>query len=625
MGTAITVIIILLVIVGIIALVAVSGYNGFVKSRNQIQESWRQIDVELNRRYELIPNLVETVRAYAAHERNTLEDITRLRSQAQQLASQEGSMPSPERADVEAALSGAVRNLIVSVEAYPDLKSNQNFLELQRQLTETEDRIAAGRRFYNANVRVYNTKIESVPTNIIANAFKFEKATYFEVNEPAVRSAPDVSFGEIAYRGDPQQASPSTPQQSQLPPTHSSGAAPTRSRIRRPTSTPVRPAGPGAAAGVLPRTRLRPRAVTPLRRPVRPAASGGRSWPRPAAAADPARATAARPAVGRRVGGHDIRAARHLRSDRLGGGLGCNNFGARMADEDVAPVVNAAIDAGVTLFDTADVYGNRGRSEILLGRALGSRRQEVMLATKFGADMGGLNGPDWGARGSRRYIRIAVEASLRRLGTDWIDLYQLHSPDPNTPIEETLAALSELVAEGKVRYIGSSNLTGWQVVDADWTARTGGYEAFISAQNEYSWLQPERRGGVDPGGRAHGPESAAVLPPGPWAAHRQVPPGRAGAGRQSAGRPARPPRSGGLRHRRGPGRLRSRAGPRSGDGGHRRPGGDADRWLGDRRRDLGRAGAEQRGRRALVADRRGTPRVAGDDGAGLIRRFDQTV
>ena len=122
-------------------------------------------------------------------------------------------MPSQQRADVEAALSGAVRNLIVSVEAYPDLKSNQNFLELQRQLTETEDRIAAGRRFYNANVRVYNTKIESVPTNLIANIFKFEKATYFEVNEPAVRSAPDVSFGEIAYRGDPQQPAQLPPQQ----------------------------------------------------------------------------------------------------------------------------------------------------------------------------------------------------------------------------------------------------------------------------------------------------------------------------------------------------------------------------------------------------------------------------
>ena len=202
MGTTLTVIIILLVILAIIALVAVGAYNGFVKSRNLIQESWRQIDVELNRRYELIPNLVETVRAYAAHERNTLEDVTRLRSQAQQIASHEGALPSQQRADVEAALSGAVRNLIVSVEAYPDLKSNQNFLELQRQLAETEDRIAAGRRFYNANVRVYNTKIDSVPTNIIANMFKFEKATYFEVNDAVVRQAPNVSFGEIAYRGD---------------------------------------------------------------------------------------------------------------------------------------------------------------------------------------------------------------------------------------------------------------------------------------------------------------------------------------------------------------------------------------------------------------------------------------
>src|SRR6478752_1499802 len=215
MGTAIVVIIIIVVIVAIIALVAMSAYNGFVKSRNLIQESWRQVDVELNRRYELIPNLVETVRAYAAHERNTLEDITRLRSQAQQLSQSEGGLPSQQRADVEAELSGAVRNLIVSVEAYPDLKSNTNFLELQRQLAETEDRIANGRRYYNANVRVYNTKVESVPTNIIANVFKFEKATYFEVNDPAVRQAPNVSFGEIAYRGDQQQ--PPAPSQGQLP------------------------------------------------------------------------------------------------------------------------------------------------------------------------------------------------------------------------------------------------------------------------------------------------------------------------------------------------------------------------------------------------------------------------
>jgi LemA protein len=217
MGTAITVIIIILVIVVILAIIGIGSYNGFVKSRNLIQESWRQIDVELNRRYELIPNLVETVRAYAAHERNTLEDITRLRSQAQQLSQAEGALPSQQRADVEAALSGAVRNLIVSVEAYPDLRSNQNFLELQRQLEETEDRIAAGRRFYNANVRVYNTKVESVPSNIIAGMFKFEKATYFQVDEPAVRQAPDVSFGEIAYRGDPEQQRELPPQQSAPP------------------------------------------------------------------------------------------------------------------------------------------------------------------------------------------------------------------------------------------------------------------------------------------------------------------------------------------------------------------------------------------------------------------------
>ena len=146
-------------------------------------------------------------------------------------------MPSQQRADVEAALSGAVRNLIVSVEAYPDLKSNQNFLELQRQLTETEDRIAAGRRFYNANVRVYNTKIESVPTNVIANVFKFEKATYFEVNEPAVRSAPDVSFGEIAYRGDPQQPAQLPPPAGRLGSRRPAEPSVVRAVSARPTST----------------------------------------------------------------------------------------------------------------------------------------------------------------------------------------------------------------------------------------------------------------------------------------------------------------------------------------------------------------------------------------------------
>ncbi|WP_432935373.1 aldo/keto reductase [Kribbella sp. CA-253562] len=170
-------------------------------------------------------------------------------------------------------------------------------------------------------------------------------------------------------------------------------------------------------------------------------------------------------------------------------GLGCNNFGGRIDAEQAEAVVTAAVDAGITLFDTADVYrGELGSSEQILGAALGSRRDEVVIATKFGGDMKGDNGPDWGVRGSRRYIRKAVEASLRRLGTDWIDLYQLHVPDPVTPIEETLAALSELVAEGKVRYIGSSQFAGWQVVDADWAARTNGTEHFISAQNKYSLL-----------------------------------------------------------------------------------------------------------------------------------------
>jgi len=174
-------------------------------------------------------------------------------------------------------------------------------------------------------------------------------------------------------------------------------------------------------------------------------------------------------------------------------GLGCNNFGRQKTltgtQEGTNAVIDAAIDAGITLFDTADIYGSeRGLSETLMGVALKKRRSEIVLATKFGMDMQGANGPDWGARGSRRYIRLAVEASLKRLQTDWIDLYQLHQPDPLTPIDETLAALDELIAEGKVRYIGHSNLSGWQIADAEYTARLGSHPRFISAQNEYSLL-----------------------------------------------------------------------------------------------------------------------------------------
>jgi aryl-alcohol dehydrogenase-like predicted oxidoreductase len=173
-------------------------------------------------------------------------------------------------------------------------------------------------------------------------------------------------------------------------------------------------------------------------------------------------------------------------------GIGCNNFGRKLDADGTREVVDAAFDAGITLFDTADIYGTpHGASEECLGTALKGRRDEVVLATKFGMNMEGLNGNDFGARGSRRYIVRAVEASLRRLETDYIDLYQMHEPDPQTPIDETLAALDDLVRSGKVRYLGNSNFAGWQIADADWTARAAGHTPFISAQNQYSLLHRE--------------------------------------------------------------------------------------------------------------------------------------
>ncbi len=181
-----------------------------------------------------------------------------------------------------------------------------------------------------------------------------------------------------------------------------------------------------------------------------------------------------------------------MRTRRLGSsdldvtvvGLGCNNFGGRIDEEASRAVIDAALDAGVTFFDTADVYGNRGGSEEIIGRALGSRRDQVVLGTKFGHDLG--DGET--ARGSRPYIRKAIEASLRRLQTDRIDLYQYHRPDGVTPIDETLGALHELVQEGTVRAIGSSNFTAAMVEDAHTTARGGVLTPFASEQSEYSWL-----------------------------------------------------------------------------------------------------------------------------------------
>ncbi|NLE98112.1 MAG: LemA family protein [Propionibacterium sp.] len=194
----------LLIVIVVLALIVVlwwvSTHNKLVRGRNLIQESWRQIDVELTRRYDLIPNLVETVRGFAAHERNTLESVISMRNQARQLADNAGHEPTEARAAAEGELSQSVRNLLVSVEAYPEIKSDRNFVELQRELSDTEDRIAAGRRFYNANVRDYNTRIESVPSNMVANQGRFEKATYFEVTDPVVRQSPQVNFGEVSQR-----------------------------------------------------------------------------------------------------------------------------------------------------------------------------------------------------------------------------------------------------------------------------------------------------------------------------------------------------------------------------------------------------------------------------------------
>jgi aryl-alcohol dehydrogenase-like predicted oxidoreductase len=170
-------------------------------------------------------------------------------------------------------------------------------------------------------------------------------------------------------------------------------------------------------------------------------------------------------------------------------GIGCNAFSRRVDQAGVNEILDAAEDVGVTLLDTADIYGAPpGASEELLGHALRGRREQFVVATKFGMDMQGANGADHGVRGSRRYVRRAVEASLRRLQTDHIDLYQLHRPDPVTPIAETLTALTELVREGKVRYVGCSNFAGWQVADAAWTSQAEGLEHFVSVQNHYSLL-----------------------------------------------------------------------------------------------------------------------------------------
>ena len=190
MTTGTIVVIVLVVLVVGVALWAVSAYNGLIRLRNLVQEAWRQIDVELTRRHDLIGNLVETVKGYAAHERGTLEDVVRARSAAMA----PGQSPA-QQAESENLLSQALGRLIAVAEAYPDLKANENFSALQAELTSTEDRIASARRYYNATVRDLNTRVETVPTNVVAGLFHIERAEYFEAAGEQ-REAPRVDFGQ---------------------------------------------------------------------------------------------------------------------------------------------------------------------------------------------------------------------------------------------------------------------------------------------------------------------------------------------------------------------------------------------------------------------------------------------
>jgi aryl-alcohol dehydrogenase-like predicted oxidoreductase len=183
-------------------------------------------------------------------------------------------------------------------------------------------------------------------------------------------------------------------------------------------------------------------------------------------------------------------------------GLGCNNFGGGRIDLEASrKVIHKALDVGITLIDTADVYGNRGESEKILGECLGDRRKDVVLATKCGLPMdeaGTLKGA------SRRYILSAIEASLKRLKTDWIDLYMIHRPDPLTPIEETLRTLDDLVKSGKVRYTGCSGFAAWQMVEAQWTAKHHNLNHFVTCQDEYNILKRGLENTLQPAMQAYG-------------------------------------------------------------------------------------------------------------------------
>lgn len=188
------IVIVLIVIIVLLGVLAIAQYNGLVGLRNKLQESWRQVDVELNRRYDLVPNLVSTVAGSAKFEQSTLENVVALRNQAAALAA---SGDTAQRGQVEGALSRAIGNIMVTAEAYPELKSTAGFQQLQEQLAATEDRIANSRRYYNAIVGQYNTKTEAFPSSIFAGMFHFAKAGYFEADDPSIRVAPTVDFSGL--------------------------------------------------------------------------------------------------------------------------------------------------------------------------------------------------------------------------------------------------------------------------------------------------------------------------------------------------------------------------------------------------------------------------------------------
>ena len=220
--------VIALVVVVLLVLVAVGMYNGLIKLRNLVQEAWRQIDVELTRRHDLIGNLVETVKGYAAHERGTLEDVMKARSAAMAPNQSPG-----QQAESENVLSQSLGRLLAVVEAYPDLKANQNFLALQQELTSTEDRIASARRYYNATVRDLNTKVETVPTNVVATMFGIRQAEYFEaVGEQ--REAPRVDFGQRDATIPPPGSSVGTDGPPSAPPAAPQGHAQSQSPSEQP-------------------------------------------------------------------------------------------------------------------------------------------------------------------------------------------------------------------------------------------------------------------------------------------------------------------------------------------------------------------------------------------------------